>query len=96
MAFKKSFEIRTPLLIDGEPGYSDETTITPELRVELSKVESFGNSVDAVFDCVNEATGEVVFQRRFAFVVETVASDLAAQAYAHVKSLPEYSDAVDC
>lgn len=95
MALRKSFKFRESVVVNGEPAFGEEVT-TPPLYVRLQHADVADESISATFDCLNEATGEVVFQRRFAFPVDAVSDDLAAQAYAHVKSLPEFADAEDC
>lgn len=95
MAFRKVFQIRVPAEIDGLPAYAGDVVMTPLLLVQHSSVvlAEGGVSVDATFDCINEETQEVAFQRRFAFPATDPNGDLVAQAYAFVKALPEYADA---
>lgn len=96
MALRKVFRFRTPIEVDGGLALSDDVTETPPLIMAPTEVvldADFRCSIDATFDCTDEASGQLVFQRRFAFPTTDPDGDLVAQAYAHVTSLPDYADA---
>lgn len=46
--------------------------------------------------CKDEANGEQIKVVSYQFVPDMSGKNFIAQAYAHLKSLPEFSDAVDC
>ena len=62
-------------------------------KIEASKTES------CFFVSVNKKTDNLVRlieQKRYAFTVDLNGKNFIAQAYEHLKTLPEFAGAVDC
>lgn len=86
MAFKQAVEKVVP----GFPG----KLVAPDAYFRVDKLE--GNKT--IMDCVLSAyyEGEIIFTARYPFIIDVNGENFIAQAYKHLRALPEYENAVDC
>lgn len=87
MALQKTISVKTNLNTDAV--FNDAY-----IRVESVKIErEFGR---AIVQTHKEKNGQVVAQNGYSFEYDLSGVNPISQAYVHLKSLPEFSGAVDC
>lgn len=71
-----------------------EQTVTNEFYVKVESTR--GDKIMQVADVSFAIDGRVVLKKEFSFEVKLDGGNFIAQAYDHLKTLPEFEGAVDC
>lgn len=99
MAIKKSLTITGMGYVAFENAYFEtgETTIsTPFLYVKVESVSGSKEKVQAFVSFTDESKNQKLFEKQFTFTPSIGAGNFIAQAYTHLKTLPEFAGATDC
>jgi hypothetical protein len=64
--------------------------------IQVSKVDSDKNNAYADVTISRSPAGQPLQQRQFKFSLDLEGPNPIKQAYEHLKTLPEFADAVDC
>jgi hypothetical protein len=99
MALRKSIVVSGVSLISGadfvfKKGEATETT--PELYIKVETVYGDKNNIRVLVTFKNQKTEEHLMHREYSFTPNLDAGNFIAQAYEHLKTLPEFSGAIDC
>jgi hypothetical protein len=74
-----------------------ETTATTQpLYIKVESVAGDKSQVKASVTFKDEATGEYLMRKDYNFAPSMDGGNFIAQAYAHLKTLPEFAGAADC
>jgi hypothetical protein len=74
----------------------DTTTTTPPLYIKVESVAGGKANIAAAVTFKDEATGEYLMRKEYNFVPRMDNGNFIAQAYGHLKTLPEFAGAADC
>jgi hypothetical protein len=74
----------------------DTTTTTPPLYIKVESVFGDKANVKASVTFTNETTNEQLMRKEYNFVPSMDSGNFIAQAYGHLKTLPEFAGAADC
>lgn len=99
MAIKKSLNIRGTGYVSFENLYFEtgETVVTtPLLYIKVESVTGSKNSIQAVVSFTDQAQNKKMIEKSFVFTPSMEAGNFIAQAYSHLKTLPDFAGAVDC
>jgi hypothetical protein len=99
MALKKAITVSGMSFVSGvgivvQTG--NATTTTPPLYIKVESVAGDKIKIKASVTFKNEETNEYLMQKDFSFAPNMNGSNFIAQSYLHLKSLPEFANAVDC
>jgi len=72
------------------------TATTPPLYIKVESVTGDKASIKAAVTFKDEATGEHLMRKDYNFAPSMDGGNFIAQAYLHLKSLPEFAGAADC
>lgn len=95
MALKKTISVIGRNILSTEFGAIDTGEITVEIHAYI-KVENCGGSKDQASCLVSFSSEEKKFSRTYVFQPSMSGENFIAQAYEHLKTLPEFEGAVDC
>lgn len=70
--------------------------ITPSLYIKVESVSGSKEKMQAFVSFTDEAKKQQLFEKQFAFVPNMDSVNFIAQAYTHLKTLPEFTGATDC
>ena len=89
MALKKTFQ--------AEDNFGKVVTLT-DAYFRVSQVSGDKSLMHVSIEVLNSEKDRLLMQRSASFTpsVDSGAANFIAQAYEHLKSLPEFADAVDC
>lgn len=99
MALKKSFSVVGNGFVSGSGivvKTGEAAALTPLLYVKVENITGNKHNIKAFVSYTNETTNDQVWQKRFEFVPDLNAGNFIAQAYVHLKTLPEFAGAMDC
>jgi hypothetical protein len=99
MAIKKSLTVTGAGYVAFENLYFEtgETTVTtPALYIKVESVTGSKNKAQAIVTFTDQAKGKQLLEKSFAFTPAMDAGNFIAQAYDHLKTLPEFAGATDC
>lgn len=74
----------------------ETTTTTPPLYIKVESVAGDKANVKTSVTFKDEATGEYLMRKDYNFAPSMDGGNFIAQAYTHLKTLPEFAGAVDC
>ena len=77
------------------PGFSGELKSHP-LYWKVDRVEANKNNAVAIFNAYDKKDGDAVDGKRIRFDIDLNGENFIKQAYQHIKTLPEFSNAEDC
>jgi hypothetical protein len=99
MAIKKSLTVTGMGYVAFENSYfetGEASVTTPPLYIKVESVSGSKEKVQAFVSFTDDVKNKKLFEKQFAFEPSMEAGDFIAQAYAHLKTLPEFADATDC
>ena len=99
MAIKKSLSIKGTGYVSFENLHYEtgETVVTtPLLYIKVESVTGSKNIIQAVVSFTDEVRNKKMIEKSFVFTPSMEAGNFIAQAYAHLKTLPEFAGATDC
>lgn len=99
MAIKKSLTVTGAGYVAFENSYfetGETTVITPALYIKVESVTGSKSKAQAIVSLTDEAQGKKLLEKSFVFTPSMDAGNFIAQAYAHLKTLPEFAGAIDC
>jgi hypothetical protein len=71
-------------------------TVLENVYIKVTRIEGSKLELTAEVSLLPKEGGEPYKVQRVTFVPDLNGSNFIAQAYLHLKSLPEFADAVDC
>jgi hypothetical protein len=74
----------------------DEISIFKNAYVKISRIDCDKTNGKAVTHILKEKEGKVLDSRAFEYPIKLDGDNFIKQAYLHLKTLPEFADAVDC
>ena len=99
MALQKSMEISGVKLISGS-GFvyqlGEETVTTEPLYIKVTSITGDKERIRASVSFANGQEGVQVMSRDYSFSFDLNGPNIIEQTYEYLKTLPEFSDAVDC
>ena len=99
MALQSSIQISGMKLLSGS-GFvyplGEETVTTDPLYVKVTSISGNKDLISAAVSFSQEAKSTVVLNQTYQFPLDLEGPNPIKQAYLHLKTLPEFSDAVDC
>jgi len=99
MAIKKSLTITGTGYVAFENSYfetGEASVTTPPLYIKVESVSGSKEKVQAFVSFTDDEKKQKLFEKQFAFTPSMDAGNFFAQAYAHLKTLPEFAGAVNC
>jgi hypothetical protein len=99
MALKKSFTFNGINYVAFENVYfetGESSVNTPLLYIKVESVSGSKEKVQTFVSFTDEAKKQKLFEKQFAFAPSMDAGNFIAQAYAYLKTLPEFAGATDC
>jgi hypothetical protein len=99
MALKKAITVSGMGFVSGVDivvKTGETTTTTPPLYIKVETVAGDKASIKAAVTFKDEATGEYLMRKDYNFAPSMDGGNFIAQAYLHLKSLPEFDGAADC
>jgi hypothetical protein len=74
----------------------ETTAITSPLYIKVESVAGGKANINAAVTFKDETTGEYLMRKEYNFVPNMDGGNFIAQAYANLKTLPEFAGATDC
>ena len=74
----------------------ETTATTSPLYIKVESVTGDKANVNAVVTFKDETTNEYLMRKEYNFVPNMDSGNFIAQAYVHLKTLPEFAGAIDC
>ena len=99
MALQGSIQISGTKLLKGSGfvySLGEETVTTDLLYVKVVSIDGNKDFISAVVSFSQEAESTVVLNKTYQFLLDLEGPNPIKQAYLHLKTLPEFADAVDC
>lgn len=96
MALTKTYRVAGKETVSTEFGVFSSQDVTVNLHNAYIKVESVSGGKDNVTATVSTKIGENVKTKFYHYKPNLDGSNFIKQAYEHLKTLPEFADAVDC
>lgn len=96
MALRKNFELACSVRKEGEFWVSESTKETHLARDVYIKVQSVSGSKESLTATVLFSGENFTGKKNYIFVPSMDSENFIAQAYAHLKTLPEFAGATDC
>jgi hypothetical protein len=99
MALKKAITVTGTGLVSGQGmvvNTGPATVTTNPLYIKIEKVSGGKESVRAIVSYSDVDTRDKMTEKTFDFQPKMDGENFVAQAYAHLKSLPEFAGAEDC
>ena len=99
MALKKAITVSGMGFISGigiVVKTGETTTITPPLYIKVESVAGDKANIKAAVTFKDEATGEYLMRKDYNLAPNMDSGNFIAQAYAYLKTLPEFANATDC
>jgi len=99
MALKKAITVSGMGFVSGAGVVvktGNTTTTTPPLYIKVESVAGDKANIKAAVTFKDEATGEHLMRKEYNFVPSMDSGNFIAQAYGHLKTLPEFAGAADC
>ena len=94
MALKTNITVTGIASITSDGFYAKtKSSVSEEVYVKVEKIDADKRAGTAY---VTFSGAEVTGQRAYEFSINLSGENFIAQAYAHLKTLPEFADAVDC
>jgi hypothetical protein len=99
MALKKSMVVSGTSFISGS-GFvlekGEVTDTTPPLYIKVETVSGDKSNIKALATFSDESTNARVMHKEYVFAPNLNGGNFIAQAYEHLKTLPEFAGATDC
>ena len=95
MALTKTFRVAGKETVSTEFGVFSSQSVTVNLHNAYIKVESVSGDKETVTATVTTKIGEGVKTKFYHYKPNLDGSNFIKQAYEHLKTLPEFADAVD-
>lgn len=73
-----------------------EESVFRNAHIRVTQVMGTKRSCNAIVHFSKSAEGPLLQSKEYAFNVDLNGGNFIEQSYAHLKSLPEFADAVDC
>jgi hypothetical protein len=73
-----------------------EESVFKNAHIRVIQVMGTKRSCNAIVHFSKSADGPLLQSKEYAFNVDLNGGNFIEQAYAHLKSLPEFADAIDC
>lgn len=99
MAIKKALTINGIGYVAFENVYfetGESSVTTAPLYIKVESVSGSKEKVQASVSFTDDTKNQKLFEKQFAFVPSMDAGNFIAQAYTHLKTLPEFAGATDC
>jgi hypothetical protein len=99
MAFKSTIQITGNKVINGANfsyNLGQEALETEPLYVKVQSISGNKNQLTTTVVFISEADSTTVLYRDYQFLLDLEGPNPIKQAYQFLKTLPEFSDAVDC
>jgi hypothetical protein len=95
MALKKTFTFVGQSQLNGDfwTGVSEKKEVVAECYIKVMSVTGFKDSASAQ---VSFASDKANGLKTYSFVPDMDGNNFIAQAYEHLKTLPEFVNAIDC
>ena len=74
----------------------DITVDFKDAYIKVTSLEGDKESMVATVDTSDKSGGQVLERKAYEFAPQLDGGNIIAQAYEHLKTLPEFSDATDC
>ena len=75
----------------------EKTVKTAPLYVKVINVNGDKTNIEiVVLFCTNDDLKSALLERKYNFIPDMSGSNFIAQAYEHLKNLPDFADSVDC
>jgi hypothetical protein len=87
MAFQKNITLKTNF---------DTDIVFQRAYIKVRSVNMSKDAAQMNVDFCSEANGKVLDMKQYNFIATLEGNNPIAQAYAHLKTLPEFASAVDC
>jgi hypothetical protein len=68
----------------------------PNVYIKIVRLEGDKNNLSATVYFYKEPNGEIYTQANYSFEPSLEGNNFIAQAYAYLKTLPEFAGAIDC
>ena len=99
MALTHSFTFTGTKTISGDGFFFEletEVAVTKPLYVKVASITGNKQFVTASVVFVNQLSGKTISFKEYKYVMDLEGPNPIKQAYLHLKSLPEFADAMDC
>lgn len=99
MAIRKSLTIIGAGYVAFENLYfetGESSVTTPPLYIKVESVSGSKEKMQVFVSFTDQTKGQKMFEKQFTFAPSMDAGNFIAQAYAHLKTLPEFAGAIDC
>lgn len=96
MAIKKDFEVTGFAILAGDDFRVAIGQQSHVLTGSYIKVENVNSTKANAVARVSIVSGETRIEREYGFLPKMEGVNFIAQAYEHLKTLPEFADAMDC
>lgn len=74
----------------------DATATTSPLYIKVESITGDKANVNAIVTFKDETINEYLMRKEYNFVPNMDSGNFIAQAYVHLKTLPEFAGAIDC
>jgi hypothetical protein len=74
----------------------NQQSVLTDVYIKVASIYATKNEVHANVSVFTEANGTLLFTAHYVFPMDLEGSNPIKQSYEYLKTLPEFSDAVDC
>lgn len=75
--------------------YLGQQVYIPNAYIEIERIEGTKTDMLLIVSAKNKKGGDLIWQKGFNFQPAMSGANIFEQGYAHLKTLPEFNDAVD-